>query len=55
MAKLQAPTAEQVRLMEALRGNQEATDRYMGTIAGTVPLDEFYAPENLERIVAVAA
>lgn len=38
------------QLFAALRGNQAETDRFFGTIAGTVPIQEFYAPENTQRI-----
>ena len=40
------------RLLAALRRNQAETDRFIGTIAGTVPTAEFFAPENVRRIVA---
>ena len=43
------------RLFAALRGNQEDTDRFVGMIAGTVPIPEFFAPQNLERLVGRAA
>ena len=39
-------------LFGALRYNQAETDRFFGTIAGTVPVQEFFAPENVERIIA---
>jgi hypothetical protein len=43
------------QLFGALRGNQADTDRYFGVIAGTVPVTEFFSPENMQRIVAAAA
>jgi hypothetical protein len=42
-------------LMAALRGNQPEIDRFLGTIAGTVPIAEFFAPDNVQRIIADAA
>jgi hypothetical protein len=38
--------------MGALAHDQRQLDRFIGTIAGTVPIPEFYAPENIERILA---
>lgn len=51
MAMLQPPSAEQQQLFAALRHNQDATDRFMGTMAGSVPLGEFFAPDNIGRII----
>ncbi len=34
-----------------LRGNQAETNRFLGTIAGTVSIPEFFAPENMQRII----
>jgi hypothetical protein len=42
------------QLLAALHGNQPETDRFFGTIAGTVPIPEFYAPENVQRILALS-
>jgi 2-polyprenyl-6-methoxyphenol hydroxylase-like FAD-dependent oxidoreductase len=52
LAALQAPPPEMQALFGALRGNQAETDRFLGTIAGTVLLQEFFAPENVQRIIA---
>jgi 2-polyprenyl-6-methoxyphenol hydroxylase-like FAD-dependent oxidoreductase len=54
LARLEPPTPEQLRLRAALRGNQTDTDRYFGAISGTVPVREFFAPENIQRIMAAA-
>lgn len=54
-AALQPPPPEMQQLFAALRGNQEEADRFIGTIAGTVPIPEFFAPENLGRIISGAA
>jgi hypothetical protein len=39
-------------LFAGLRHDQEQTNRFFGTFAGTVPTAEFFAPENLARIMA---
>lgn len=51
LASLEAPPPEQQQLFAALRNNQEQTNRFVGTIAGTVPVPEFFAPENIRQIV----
>jgi flavin-dependent dehydrogenase len=50
-AALQPPPPEMQQLLGALRGNQEQTDRFLGTVVGTYPIPEFFAPENLGRIM----
>ncbi|HEX6556510.1 MAG TPA: NAD(P)/FAD-dependent oxidoreductase [Ktedonobacteraceae bacterium] len=42
------------RLFAALQGKQPATDRLFGVLGGTVSLAEFFAPGNIERIMAGA-
>jgi hypothetical protein len=39
----------------ALRGNQAQINRYFGTVAGTVAISEFFAQENIERILTDVA
>jgi 2-polyprenyl-6-methoxyphenol hydroxylase-like FAD-dependent oxidoreductase len=53
-AGLQPPPLELQQLLMALRNNQEQINRFMGTIVGTVPPEEFFAPENLGQIMAAA-
>ena len=36
------------------RGNQEDTDRLFGMIENSVPVAEFFSPENVGRIMARA-
>ncbi len=43
------------QLFDALRHDQEQTNRFFGTIAGTVPIPESFAAENVGRIMAAAA
>ena len=49
-AALQPHPPEMQQLIAALRHNPAQADRFIGTIAGTVPIPEFFAPENLARI-----
>jgi flavin-dependent dehydrogenase len=55
LATLEPPPPEMLALYQALRSNQSETDRFFGTLAGTVPITEYYAPENPRRIVGDAA
>jgi 2-polyprenyl-6-methoxyphenol hydroxylase-like FAD-dependent oxidoreductase len=55
LASLEPPPAEMLALYQALRSNQPEADRFFGTLAGTFPIAEYYAPENLRRIVGGAA
>jgi flavin-dependent dehydrogenase len=55
LAHLEPPPAETQQLFAALRHNQEQTNRFIGTFAGTVPILEFFAPENLRRIMEEGA
>jgi flavin-dependent dehydrogenase len=52
LAALRPPAPEQVQLFLALRDNPEQANRFFGTIVGTVPVPEFFAPDNLQRIVS---
>jgi flavin-dependent dehydrogenase len=51
-ASLEPPDPEMQQLLAAMAGNQEAMDGFAGVFAGTVPVQEFFAPENTERIIA---
>jgi 2-polyprenyl-6-methoxyphenol hydroxylase-like FAD-dependent oxidoreductase len=53
-AALDPPTPQMSRLLAALHGNQADTDRFIGVIAGTIPITEFFAPGNIQRITAAA-
>jgi flavin-dependent dehydrogenase len=55
MAALEAPPPEMQALYRVLRGNPVERDCYFGTLAGTVPIPDYYAPENLQRIAAGTA
>ena len=55
LAMLEPPPPEMVALLNALRGNSFEIDRFLGTVAGTVALKEFFSPENIGRIMERAA
>ena len=54
-ASLAPPSPEQQALFGALRTSAEDTSRFFGVVAGTVRADEFFAPENIGRIVGAPA
>jgi 2-polyprenyl-6-methoxyphenol hydroxylase-like FAD-dependent oxidoreductase len=43
-AALEPPAPQMTQLIAALRGNQGDTDRFLGVVAGTVAIPEFFAP-----------
>jgi flavin-dependent dehydrogenase len=51
LASLAPPPPEQQALFGALRENEHEAGRFFGVIAGTVRPDEFFAPDNLARIM----
>jgi 2-polyprenyl-6-methoxyphenol hydroxylase-like FAD-dependent oxidoreductase len=55
LAQLQPPPAEMQQLLGAMRGNQEAMDEFVSVQAATLPAPEFFAPENVGRIMSAAA
>jgi 2-polyprenyl-6-methoxyphenol hydroxylase-like FAD-dependent oxidoreductase len=55
MAKLEPPAPEMQSLFAALRGNEEEIGRFIGTIAGTVPIPEFFSPGNMQKIMTHGA
>lgn len=52
LARFTPSPPEVERLMAALQGNQEATNRFMMVNEGLIPREEFFNPENLGRIMA---
>jgi flavin-dependent dehydrogenase len=54
-ASLEPPPPEMLQLFAALRHDQGQTNRFLGTLAGTVLVPEFFAAENLASIVGQAA
>ena len=55
LAKLEPPPPEMLRFLNALRANQIETGRFLGTVTGTVPIPEFYSPENINRVMQASA
>jgi 2-polyprenyl-6-methoxyphenol hydroxylase-like FAD-dependent oxidoreductase len=56
LAKLDEPPSPEIQaLMAALVDNQTEADRFFGVMAGTVEVDDFYAPANVARIIESAA
>ncbi len=55
LAKLEPPPPEMLSLFAALRDNQKESGRFMGTIAGTVSIPEFFSPENMRQITSGGA
>jgi flavin-dependent dehydrogenase len=55
LATLEPPPPEMQQLLGAVYGNQEAMDGFAGVAAGTVSPAEYFAPENIGRIMAHAA
>jgi 2-polyprenyl-6-methoxyphenol hydroxylase-like FAD-dependent oxidoreductase len=46
------PPPEMQQLIGALVGNQPEIDRFFGVMAGSVSVADFYAPHNVERLLA---
>ena len=55
MARLEPPTQAVVDFFVGLHRSQKDTDAYFGVFAQTVPVSEFFAANNVERIGAAAA
>ena len=50
LAALEPPPAEVQQLLEALQHNPEQCSRFFGMLAHTVPVPEFFSPENIQAI-----
>jgi hypothetical protein len=53
-ATLEPPEPEMQALFGAMQGNQAAMDDFVSVMAGTLAPPEFFAAENIGRIVAGA-
>ena len=53
-ARFAPVSPELLQLRLALRGNQEDTDRFVMALEGWISHDEFFNPDNLQRIFAKA-
>jgi 2-polyprenyl-6-methoxyphenol hydroxylase-like FAD-dependent oxidoreductase len=51
-AQLQPPPPELQQLIGAMHGNQAAMDAFISVQAATLPAPEFFAPENVGRIMS---
>jgi 2-polyprenyl-6-methoxyphenol hydroxylase-like FAD-dependent oxidoreductase len=54
LATLEPPPAEMQQMFGAISGSQDAMDGFARMNAGTISPSEFFAPENLGRIMAAA-
>ena len=54
LATLEPPPAETQQLFAAVHGNQQAMDAFARMNAGTISPAEFFAPENVNAIMAAA-
>jgi len=55
LATLEPPSSEMLALYQALRTNPIERNRFFGTLGGAVPPSEYYAQENLQRIIGGAS
>jgi flavin-dependent dehydrogenase len=55
LATLAPPPPEVGQLLSVVAGNPEAMDMFAGVVAGTVSPVEFFAPENIGRILGAAS
>lgn len=55
LAALEPPPPHVVDLQMAMVGNQAAMDAFVGLIAGTTRVEDFFAPDNLGAIMSAAA
>ena len=51
----QSPPVEVHALIAALAGNPAQISRFLGIMAGSVPVAEFFSPESMGEILAAAA
>lgn len=51
MGRLEEPPQEMIDLFVSMYGNQEAIEDYFGVFAQTVPVMEFFDPDNMARIM----
>jgi len=49
-ARLEPPSADMRVIFRALANNRDQTTRFFGVITGAVPVDDFFAPENIRRL-----
>jgi flavin-dependent dehydrogenase len=54
-ARIEPPPAETLQLFGAVAQDQSAQDDFVSVMSGTLPAPEFFAPENVGRIMAQAS
>jgi flavin-dependent dehydrogenase len=54
-ARLSAPPPDMQELLQAISGSQDAMDAFFSVQAATLPAEEFFAPENLSRMLGAVA
>ncbi len=54
-AKIEPPAPDMQQMIGALQGNRAAMDDFVSVMAGTMPAPEFFAPENVGKIMGQAA
>ena len=54
LATLEPPPPQLEQLFAAMEGRADAMDEFVSVVAGTVPPAAFFAPENIDRIMARA-
>jgi hypothetical protein len=54
LAALEPPPPEMQQLLGAIHGNQAQMDNFVSVIAGTLPVPQFFSPDNIGRIMAEA-
>lgn len=55
LAKLESPQPELINLLDALKDNPTQASRFLGTVAGTVSIPEFFSAGNIDRIMSASA
>jgi hypothetical protein len=55
LATLEPPPPETQQLLQAVSTDRDAMDAFASMIAGTLPVAEFFAPDNVARILDGAA
>ena len=53
IASIAPPKIEQELLFEALERDPRQTQRFLGALAGALPLGEFFSPSNLRRLIGL--
>jgi hypothetical protein len=53
LASFAPPKTEQLTLFRSLAGNQAQIDRFFGVLTGTVPIPDYFAPNNLLKLIGL--